>query len=274
MELLEEILKKQTFSRENLFRIVYGDGLSDTGVFQVTDFAIYLEDTRRDFILKIAQENRELLEEFLRNVYMAVVIGAPFVSDNTMETNPREVLLRELLLWSQWGIDKYCLPIYQVAFALIYCLGFDAFGYRIENYQNYKEEYRAKVIQWLCANDDTVALEAFLLNARDNNYSYCTSYTEKWKRVGLTSRIALLHELSNWCAWGGDISAVTTVLWQILCDYLERQDCSGFTSAFCLCGKYLSPDMLQSLRQAVLQTGFYNAATEKTIKNVLGLCTI
>ena len=253
MELLNEFFTKPTHLWKDFFPIVYGEGLTENGFFQMHEFSLYSEEARKEFILKLSEDNIDVLDDYLKNVYMAILIGAQFVSDNKFEEKPREVLLRELLLWAEWGIDVRRLPIYQVTFALIYYCGIDVCGYEFESYQTYKEEYRAEVISGLCAYGFTNVLETFVLNSHSEMNINCDWYTQKWKKVGVPRHLALLFELSNWCDWGADIPVVVTELFNILLEYIDKQDITGFMRAFTLVRDFLTLDMRQNLWMTVSQ---------------------
>jgi len=271
MELFNEIFTKQTLSWKEFFRIVYGEGLTENGTFQLHDFTLYSEKARQEFILKLSENDIDVLDDYLKNVYMAILIGAQFISDNRFEEKPREVLLGELLLWAKWGVDPLRLPIYQVAFALIYYFGLDICGYELESYQVYNEEYRAEVIRGLCVTGNTNVLEAFLLNSRNEININCDWYTKKWKRIGVPRHLALLSELSNWCNWGAaDFAPVITELFSLLLEYVDKQDCEGFSDAFEIVKDYLTLDMRQNLWQIILQMNFCNEDCRECFKTAVG----
>lgn len=270
MELLNEFFTKPTHSWKDFFPIVYGEGLSEIGTFQFHEFSRYSEEARKEFILKLVEEDIDVLDDYLKNMYMAILIGAQFVSDNRFEEKPREVLLAELLLWAKWGVDVRRLPIYQVAFALIYYCGIDVCGFELESYQAYKEEYRAEVINGLCAHGFTNVLEAFVLNSRSEVDVNCNWYTQKWRKVGVPRHLALLLELSNWCDWGGDIPAVVTELFNILLGYIETHDITGFNRAFTFVRDYLPIDMRQNLWMTVSQMRFCDDDTRQRFMFALG----
>lgn len=267
MKFIEEGLKNGGIMPDVPFELVYGGGLRGLGIAYLRDFSKYSQEARQEVIKLIVSVNREdICRAYLEDIYYAMYAwgGSLMLFDvRNLATESRKILIKEMLLWKEWGVSGIDNVLYRVAFGLLYYGRCELFTFAVEKFEDYPEDWREKIVKGLLAIGQEREIERFACaSLRDLN---CPDRYDGVQKELRQKR--LFTEFGRWQSWGLDLFFMEQELERVLFPFIADEDTDGFASFFTETGIKLNQSLSKSLIQRVCQPEALNRSTFLDIIN-------